>query len=453
LVGGSVFTNRNVFTASSGASFGAPFSNALGATFTQSAGTTTFNGAFSNNAGSVANIDAGTLAVPGGFTSSGVVSLNGGAISTGTLLLNSPGEMRGTGTITGSVNNFSGTVRPGGTGAAGTITITGTYTQGALGTLAAELGGTGAGQFDVLAVGGNATLDGALDIARLGGFTPSTGNSFRVVESANNPTTFTTLTGQTSGLTQAADATGLVLTQNALAFTWDNSAGNGDWFNPLNWDRDSGVPGAADTAILNIASTINLVSDTSVATFQQSNGTFSGAGTLTILNSGTFSAGALSGSGTTFIAAGATLAISGATDKQIDGRTLSVAGLVTLAGTGNLRTEFDGTVNILAGGLFDVQSDISFVAFGGNGSGFVNNAGIFQKSGGHRHDGDRRGSRRDLQQQRDRAHAHGRDSLFRQAAPAPQARLTSRQARLSTSVRATLSIRGPSSRALAQCAC
>jgi hypothetical protein len=96
------------------------------------------------------------------------------------------------------------------------------------------------------------------------------------------------------------------------------------------------------------------------------------------VSSGTFSGGSLGGPGITFIPVGSVFDISGTTDKQIDGRTLALAGTVTLSGTGNLRTEFDGTIDIQTGGLFDVQSDVSLVAFGGSGFGFVKNAGTFR---------------------------------------------------------------------------
>ena len=348
--GGSVFTNRNVFTATAGASFGAPFTNALGATFTQAAGTTTFPGAFSN--GGTANIDAGTLALNGGSTTSGVMSLNGGTVSTpSALIFTSGGELRGVGTITGSVDNFSGVVRPGGTGAAGTITITGGYTQGSLGTLAVELGGTGAGQFDVLNVIGNATLDGTLNIAHLAGFTPGVGNSFRVVQSANNPTTFTTLTGQMAGIAQTADATGLTLARSAATFVWDAGGGaDQSWFNPLNWNLDSGFPEAPDTAILGINAVIDLsAADATVATFQQSTGTLTGDQMLTVTGSLVWSGGTQSGTGTTTLASGGTGTLSGGV--TLNGRTLDNAGAIVESGTLNFSGA--GRFNNLASGVFD----------------------------------------------------------------------------------------------------
>ena len=145
------------------------------------------------------------------------MSLGIGTVSSTAALSFSGGELRGSGTINATVNTTGATVRPGGTGTAGTLAITGAYTQGAGGTLAAELGGTSAGQFDVLNVSGAATLGGTLNLANLGGFTPSGGQSFRVVQSGNNPGTFAALTGATAGFSQAADATGLRIVQAVIA--------------------------------------------------------------------------------------------------------------------------------------------------------------------------------------------------------------------------------------------
>jgi hypothetical protein len=60
----------------------------------------------------------------------------------------------------------------------------------------------------VLSVGQNATLDGALNVATLPGFTVAAGDQFRVVSSANNPGMFASLTG---GYMQTADGSGLVV--------------------------------------------------------------------------------------------------------------------------------------------------------------------------------------------------------------------------------------------------
>ncbi len=55
----------------------------------------------------------------------------------------------------------------------GTFTINGNYSQDAGGTLDILLGGTGAGQFSLLAVSGLASLDGSVDFTTINGFTPA----------------------------------------------------------------------------------------------------------------------------------------------------------------------------------------------------------------------------------------------------------------------------------------
>src|SRR5678815_5791240 len=76
-------------------------------------------------------------------------------------------------------------------------------------------------------------------------------------------------------------------------FVWDGSVST-DWFNPLNWNPD-GVPGAADSARLDINVTINLSTSTSVGAFQQSAGNFTSIGpagvTLTVLQAFDWSGG------------------------------------------------------------------------------------------------------------------------------------------------------------------
>ncbi len=86
-------------------------------------------------------------------------------------LLLKAGKLTGGGTLQGTVDNSGGTVLPG--ASPGTLTVSGNYTQGAGGKLEIEIGGTGAGQFDRLAVGGNATLGGSLDLQPIGNYSAS----------------------------------------------------------------------------------------------------------------------------------------------------------------------------------------------------------------------------------------------------------------------------------------
>jgi hypothetical protein len=188
------------------------FNNA-GTFIKRNAATTVFNTNVPlNNSGSV-TVEAGTLQFdnPGFTQSGGTLTLAGGAISTTPALAVQGGTLSGTGTIGGGVNNSGGTLAPTGTG---TITISGVYTQGSAATLAIQLGGTGAGQFDVLAVGGAATLNGTLTVSLVNGFALANNQSFPVLTYASRSGDFATNTGLTQGgvtLTKNFSATSLTL--------------------------------------------------------------------------------------------------------------------------------------------------------------------------------------------------------------------------------------------------
>src|SRR5262249_4123262 len=92
-----------------------------------------------------------------------------------------------------------GQVQPGGAGAAGTLTVTGNYTQTATGVLDIELGGTAPGQCDVFAVGGLATLDGTMNVTLINGFNPSLGDAFKVLTFGSRSGIFATINGLALG--------------------------------------------------------------------------------------------------------------------------------------------------------------------------------------------------------------------------------------------------------------
>jgi len=81
------------------------------------------------------------------------------------ITIGSGGILTGTGTITGNVTN-SGIISPG--NPVGTLTIRGNFTQTSNGVFRLELGGLSSGEFGVLAVTGNATLAGTLQLVRTG---------------------------------------------------------------------------------------------------------------------------------------------------------------------------------------------------------------------------------------------------------------------------------------------
>ena len=89
------------------------------------------------------------------------------SISAGTLVLDAQSTLSGGGTVNGNVVN-DGPLSP-----AGTLTITGDYTQSPNGSLQIDVSGFETDEFDELVVTGNVTLGGSLTIDVASEFTPS----------------------------------------------------------------------------------------------------------------------------------------------------------------------------------------------------------------------------------------------------------------------------------------
>jgi len=94
------------------------------------------------------------------------------------------GRIDGTGTfITPEFYNV-GTVAPG--ASPGQLDISGNFTQYAAATLAIEIAGAIQGdEYDFLNITGTAALDGLLDVALLGGFSPASGSEFNILHAAD----------------------------------------------------------------------------------------------------------------------------------------------------------------------------------------------------------------------------------------------------------------------------
>ena len=156
----------------------------------------------------------------------------------------------------------------------GPLAISRATMQGTKGTFAVQIRGTTASTQipDQINVGGTASLGGALNVAFINGFTPAAGNVFNVVSAGSRTGTFSNVIGAGS-FTANYTTTQAQLLQTGSVFVWDAGGGaDTSWFTTANWDPD-GVPGATDSATLNINATINLPSDARVATFNQANGT------------------------------------------------------------------------------------------------------------------------------------------------------------------------------------
>ncbi|MEO9021429.1 MAG: T9SS type A sorting domain-containing protein [Ginsengibacter sp.] len=130
-------------------------------------------GNFSNDNNNSATIN-GTITVAGNMVQSGLLKGNA------TLIVPN-----------GLIN--TGTIAPG--NSPGLINVTGNFANAPVGKLDIELGGnTAAGvDYDLLAVSGNATIDGTLDIATVNGFVPVAGQTFTIVTAGAVSGTFATV--------------------------------------------------------------------------------------------------------------------------------------------------------------------------------------------------------------------------------------------------------------------
>ena len=123
-------------------------------------------------------LDSGQSTIANGTLTVG----NGAEWSGGALYIGESGTLLGDALVTCTNLNNHGTVAPG--LSAGTLTIDGDFNDSADGTLAIEFGGTATGEFDQLAVTGNADLAGTIEITLIDGFVPMPGDSFVILTAA-----------------------------------------------------------------------------------------------------------------------------------------------------------------------------------------------------------------------------------------------------------------------------
>lgn len=162
--------------------------------FTQSGGIHNVTGTLSLGTGLNGN---GTFNMQGGLLQAGTID----AVNAGIATFNFTGGTLAVGTFIGNLVNGGGILAPG--ASPGTTVVQGDYSQGATGALSVELGGTGAGLFDVLQVTGTATLGGELDVTFWNGFSAAAGDSFDIMSATN-------LTGSFDTFNLAALGAGLV---------------------------------------------------------------------------------------------------------------------------------------------------------------------------------------------------------------------------------------------------
>ncbi len=169
---GGVFNDQNTSGYTVHNPFGGTFTFTNNGTYRKaSGGATVFSVPFTNNG--TLSVTAGAVIFNSTFTNNGALTLGGGATiqSSGAISMGTS-ALTGTGTINATSVTAGGLVSPG--NSAGTLTLTGNLTLLATSTLLFELGGGTPGSgYDVLLVGGSATLAGNLSLHFLNGYQAS----------------------------------------------------------------------------------------------------------------------------------------------------------------------------------------------------------------------------------------------------------------------------------------
>jgi hypothetical protein len=120
------------------------------------------------------------------------------------------GLLQGFGTIQGNLINSGGTILPGIAGTAGTLTVTGTYSDPMGGDIHFQIGGltpgTGFSQLDMTGTGASSLTGSTFDVSLINGFHPSSGDTFEVLLTSGglNGTMFSNSTVELGNLTFTA---------------------------------------------------------------------------------------------------------------------------------------------------------------------------------------------------------------------------------------------------------
>jgi hypothetical protein len=134
-----------------------------------------------------------------------------GAVTCKQAFIEPQGILYGTGTINGKPVN-SGRFFPG--NSPGIFRVQGDYTQNSDGLLGIEIGGTNSGTgYDQLQVSGTATIAGSLQVRLMNGFTPTVGQSYRIVNAGSFSGGFSSITQPSqAGISVSNDAGGVTVT-------------------------------------------------------------------------------------------------------------------------------------------------------------------------------------------------------------------------------------------------
>ncbi|MBI2297123.1 MAG: hypothetical protein HYU76_14055 [Betaproteobacteria bacterium] len=328
---------------------------------------------FTNQSGGTMNVNAGTLTVSpfNSGTNSGTINIASGATlstSNNSLINASTGIIRGSGTLnlgSGTLTN-NGTIRPG--GSPGTLTVTGNLTLNTGSVVDIELASGLVS--DVLAVSGNASLAGTLNVIPFGGYQGNSGDLFTVItcgaacgggfNTINQPVDF--------NVTPTLNATNFTLGVNSLINRWIGTTG--DWNNALLWNRGHIPLSTEDVVIPDVG--MAGVSETITSAF----GVHS-IRSLTSAENLVLSGGSLDLSVNSSIGAGAMLSVGA-------GAALNLGNSVALNGPGSLSNQ--GTLTLNNGAVGAALGNQGTINIGGasaiNSAMFDMNAGTLNIPGG-----------------------------------------------------------------------
>jgi autotransporter-associated beta strand protein len=159
------------------------------------------------------------------------------------------GDQSGAGSFTGTGTvYYIGDLRPGNSAAA--VSYGGALALGSTTTLAVELGGAAAGQYDQIQVAGALSLSGDLAVSLINGFAPTAGQSFNILDWGSLSGAFASLSlpalggGVTWNVTQLY-ATGVISVAPAFTADFDGD-GDVDANDLSQWQGDFGVNALSD---------------------------------------------------------------------------------------------------------------------------------------------------------------------------------------------------------------
>ncbi|CAG0952066.1 hypothetical protein PHYC_00252 [Phycisphaerales bacterium] len=165
------------------------------------------------NAGLI-SIESGTFRISNAFAQQpgGVTRLAGGTLRLDSGTIFDHGRIEGYGPVTGSVITVAATTAPGGFSAAGTLNISGSFTQNPTSKTEIKIGGLGEAEFDRITAN-TASLGGTLFVRFFNGFRPMAGDTFTFLFTTNP----TGRSGEFANYTLLDPLEGLVITVDYAA--------------------------------------------------------------------------------------------------------------------------------------------------------------------------------------------------------------------------------------------